>query len=132
MLCHCQKPSVTGSSTGSISKSGLYTAPATVPSPSVVTIIATSQQQPSLTGTATITIIPLDQHSSVVLAITDAPPSLVTILSAKVTLTGATLAPGNVSLFSGLAAVELTRLQTDTAYLTTTANVPAGPTLRSR
>lgn len=65
-------------------------------------------------------------HSSVVLAITDTPPSLVSILSAEVTLTGATLTPGNVSLFSGSTTVELTRLQTDVAYLTTASNIPAG------
>src|SRR5215472_1567229 len=64
--------------------------------------------------------------SSVVLLMTDAPPSLVTILSAQVTLTGATLAPGNVSVFSGSTTVELTRLQTDVAYLATASGVPAG------
>jgi hypothetical protein len=65
-------------------------------------------------------------NSSVVLAMTDTPPSLVSILSAEVTLTGATLAPGNVSLFSGSTTLELTRLQTDIAYIATAANIPAG------
>ena len=65
-------------------------------------------------------------NASVVVAMTDTPPSLVTILSAEVTLTGATLAPGNVSLFSGSATVDLVRLQTDIAYLATAANIPAG------
>jgi hypothetical protein len=65
-------------------------------------------------------------NSSVVLAMTDTPPSLVSILSAQVTLTGATLSPGNVSLFSGSTTVELTRLQTDIAYIATAANIPAG------
>ena len=57
---------------------------------------------------------------------TDTPPSNVTILSAPVTLTGATLTPGNVSLFSGSATVDLVRLQTDIAYLATAAKIPAG------
>jgi len=61
----------------------------------------------------------------VILAITDAPPTMVSILAAQVTLTGATLNPGNVPLFSGSSTLELTRLQTDTAYLSTTS-VPAG------
>src|SRR6185369_12571840 len=65
-------------------------------------------------------------NASVVLAMTDAPPSNVTILSAEVTLTGATLAPGNVSVFSGSATVDLVRLQTDIAYLATAASIPAG------
>ena len=63
---------------------------------------------------------------SVVLAMTDSPPSMVTILSAPVTLTGATLMPGNVPLFSGTATVDLARLQTDVAYLATATKVPAG------
>jgi hypothetical protein len=65
-------------------------------------------------------------NSSVVLAMTDTPPSNVSILSAEVTLTGATLTPGNVSLLSGSTIVELTRLQTDIAYIATAANIPAG------
>jgi hypothetical protein len=65
-------------------------------------------------------------NSSVVLAVTDTPPSNVSILSAEVTLTGATLNPGNVSLFSGSTTIELTRLSTDIGYLATAANVPTG------
>ena len=65
-------------------------------------------------------------NSSVVMAMTDTPPSLVTVLSAEVTLTGATLAPGNISLFSGSTTVDLVRLQADIAYLATAANIPAG------
>jgi len=65
-------------------------------------------------------------NSSVVLAMTDTPPSNVSILSAEVTLTGATLNPGNISLFSGSTTVELTRLQTDIAYLATATKIPAG------
>ena len=65
-------------------------------------------------------------NSSVVMAMTDTPPSLVSILSAQVTLTGATLTPGNVSLFSGSATVDLARLQTDVAYISTAAKIPAG------
>ena len=65
-------------------------------------------------------------NSSVAMAITDTPPSNVTILSAEVTLTGAAFRPGNVPIFSGSTTVELTRLQTDIAYLATATNVPAG------
>jgi hypothetical protein len=65
-------------------------------------------------------------NSSVVIAMTDTPPSTVSVLSAEVTLTGATLAPGNVTLFSGSTTVELTRLQTDIGYIATAANIPAG------
>lgn len=61
----------------------------------------------------------------IVLTMTDAPPTNVSILSAEVTLTGVTLNPGNVSVFSGSTTVELTRLQTDVAYIGTTL-VPPG------
>jgi hypothetical protein len=64
--------------------------------------------------------------SSVVLAMTDTPPTLVSVLSAQVTLTGATLAPGNVSLLSAPATVDLVRLQTDIAYIGTAAKLSAG------
>jgi hypothetical protein len=60
-----------------------------------------------------------------VLAMTDTPPTTVTILSAEVTVTGATLSPGNVSLLTTPTMLELTRLQTDVAYLSKT-NVKAG------
>src|SRR5467141_293568 len=61
----------------------------------------------------------------VVLTMTDTPPTNVSILSAEVTLTGATLTgatlnAGNVSIFSGSTTLELTRLQTDVAYIGTT------------
>jgi hypothetical protein len=65
-------------------------------------------------------------NSSVVLAITDTPPSSVSILSAKVTLTGATLTPGNIPLLSGSTTVELTKLQTDTTYIATATEVASG------
>ena len=61
----------------------------------------------------------------VVLAMTDTPPTNVSILSAEVTLTGATLSPGNVSLLTTPITVELTRLQTDVSFLSKT-NVNAG------
>src|ERR1700676_910497 len=61
----------------------------------------------------------------IVLAMTDTPPTNVSILSAEVTLTGATLSPGNVSLLTTPITVELTRLQTDIAFLSKT-NVNAG------
>ena len=64
--------------------------------------------------------------SSVVLAMTDSPPTLVSVLSAQVTLTGATLSPGNVNLFSGSATVDLAKLQTDIAYIATATNLSAG------
>ena len=68
---------------------------------------------------------PSSGTAPVVLTMTSTPPINVTILSAEVTLTGATLNPGNVALFSGATPIELTRLQTDIAYISTTL-VPTG------
>jgi len=68
---------------------------------------------------------PPPDTAPVVLTMTDTPPTTVSILSAEVTLTGATLSPGNVSLLTTPTTLELTRLQTDVAYLSKT-NVKAG------
>ena len=46
-----------GVSCGSISSTGLYTAPATTPSPNVVTVTATSLSNPAITGSTKITIL---------------------------------------------------------------------------
>ena len=64
---------------------------------------------------------PSSGTAPVVLTLTDSPPTNVIILSAEVTLTGATLNPGNVPLLASPATLELTRLQTDIAYLSTTS-----------
>ena len=48
----------TGAACGSISTSGLYTAPATVPSPAQVSVIATSVADTTKSSAATVTIIP--------------------------------------------------------------------------
>jgi hypothetical protein len=58
--------SVSGTGTGTISSSGLYTAPATVPPNNVVTITAAAQAQTTLTATATITITPATAINAVV------------------------------------------------------------------
>src|SRR5258708_15735459 len=53
----------------------------------------------------------------VVLTMTDTPPTNVSILSAQVTLTRATLSPPNVPVFSRSPTVPLPPLQTDFPYL---------------
>ena len=59
------------------------------------------------------------------LTITDAPPAGVTVLSFEVTVNGAVLNPGNVSLISAPQKIEVKELETESAFLST-ANVPAG------
>jgi len=46
-----------GSSNGTISTNGLYTAPATVPSPATVTVTATAAADPNKSATASITVV---------------------------------------------------------------------------
>jgi hypothetical protein len=55
----------------------------------------------------------------------DAPPAGVTIISLEVTITGAVLQPGNVSLVSSPVTFEMHRLETETALLSS-LSVPAG------
>jgi len=49
----------TGAACGTISPSGLYTAPATAPSPATATITAASQADPTKSASATVTIVPI-------------------------------------------------------------------------
>jgi len=46
-----------GASNGTISTTGVYTAPATVPNPPTVTVTATSQADPTKSGSATVTVV---------------------------------------------------------------------------
>jgi hypothetical protein len=46
-----------GTACGTISSSGLYAAPAAVPSPATVTVTATSESEPSATATAGVTVV---------------------------------------------------------------------------
>ena len=59
-------------SVGSISSTGVYTAPANVPSPATVTIQATSHADPSAVGTASVTITPASQPVGVAISPTSA------------------------------------------------------------
>ena len=63
--------------------------------------------------------------SPVILSFHDTPPSGVTVTSFEVTITGAVLQPGNVSLLSSPQTIELTQLQTNSVVLSTTKVVPA-------
>src|ERR1700761_8795925 len=65
-----------GSANGTISASGLYTAPAIVPTPAQVVIIATSQKDKSKTGTATVTITTKSVPSNVTVVVSPATASV--------------------------------------------------------
>ena len=69
---------------------------------------------PPAAGSATVSVL-----------MTDTPPAGVTVLSFEMTITGATLNPGNVSLLSSPLQVELRHLETEVALLGS-ATVPAG------
>lgn len=80
---------VGGNSTvGTISSTGLYTAPATVPNPSVVTVTATSTIDPAITCSSTVTIF------SGPATLTSVSPSTITVGSFTLTLVGSNFAPG--------------------------------------
>lgn len=55
---------------------------------------------------------------------TDTPPAGVTVLSFEITVTGATLQPGNVALVSSPIDVEVEKLETETAFLNTASVSP--------
>ena len=76
-------------------------------------------------GTASINPRPGPGTSLVSITVTDTPPAGVTVISFEVTITGATLNPGSVSLVSTPIQIEVKRLETEAAFLTA-VNVPAG------
>jgi uncharacterized membrane protein YgcG len=61
-----QVSGVTGgnASVGTVSSSGVYTAPASVPSPAAVTVTAVSVAQPSQSGSASVTVTAAGSSSS--------------------------------------------------------------------
>lgn len=61
-----------------------------------------------------------------ILTIHDTPPNDTTVTSFEVTVTGAVLQPGNVSLISSPQTVELTQLQINSFLLAETSQAPAG------
>ncbi|HKV27151.1 MAG TPA: DUF4382 domain-containing protein [Candidatus Acidoferrales bacterium] len=60
-----------------------------------------------------------------ILAFRDTPPAGIAVTSFQVTVTGAMLQPGNVSLLSAPQTIELTQLQANSTFLSTT-QVPTG------
>ncbi|HLJ41391.1 MAG TPA: hypothetical protein VKT50_07865 [Candidatus Acidoferrales bacterium] len=64
-----------------------------------------------------------NQTAPMFLAFHDTPAAGITVTSFEVTVTGAVLQPGNVSLLASPQTIELTQLQTNSAFLSTT-NVP--------
>lgn len=76
-------------------------------------------------GKFSVTTPPSSTTAPASLTLTDMPPTGVTVLSFQITVTGAALNPGNVSLVSAPITIEVTRLQTENAFLST-LNVPAG------
>ena len=66
---------------------------------------------------------PMGQSAQVSVSMTDAPPAGVTILSFEVSLTAASLNPGNVDLLNGKGPIriEVKKLETETAFLSTSS-----------
>jgi hypothetical protein len=67
---------VGGSGNGTISSSGLYMAPASVPTPANVTIMAVSLKDSTKSGTATLTVSPTSMPSNVTVNVFPAAPSV--------------------------------------------------------
>ncbi|HEY6946297.1 MAG TPA: DUF5666 domain-containing protein [Candidatus Acidoferrum sp.] len=72
-------------------------------------------------------INPGPQSAQVSVSLTDAPPAGVTVFTFEVSVTGATLNPGNVDVLAGKGPIriEVKKLETENAFLST-ANVTAG------
>jgi hypothetical protein len=82
----------TASGGGSISTTGLYTAPATVPTPAQVIVTATSQKDPTIFGAATVTITLTNQPSNVTVMVSPGTASVANFATQQfnATVTGTT------------------------------------------
>jgi uncharacterized protein DUF5666 len=111
-----------GSLSNMTSSSVTYKAPA---NPATVTLTATSVNDTSKSSVATITVTAA-AAAAVSITMTDTPPTGVTLLSFEVNVTGAMLNPGNVDLLAGKGPIqiEVKRLETESAFLSTTAVNP--------
>jgi hypothetical protein len=78
-------------------------------------------------GSSSPVIGPGPQSAQISVSVTDAPPAGVTVFTFEVTVTGATLNPGNVDLLAGKGPIriEVKKLETENAFLST-ANITPG------
>jgi hypothetical protein len=67
---------VGGSAAGTISSSGLYTAPAAVPTPAQVTIMAVSQKDPTKSATAAVTVTSTTMPPSITVVVSPGAPAV--------------------------------------------------------
>jgi hypothetical protein len=88
-----------GSANGTISSTGLYTAPTAVPTPAQVVIIATSQKDKSRTGTATVTITATSVPSNVTVQVSPSTASIANYSTQLFTATVAGSTNTNVTWF---------------------------------
>src|SRR5690349_22264050 len=74
------------------------------------------------------------QTAMVNVSMTDAPPAGITVISFEVSLTGATLNPGNVDLLGAKAPIriEVKKLETENAFLSRSEERRVGKECRSR
>src|SRR5713226_1793492 len=81
-------------------------------------------------GSSSTTPPPAPQAAQVSLSMTDAPPAGVTVFSFEVSVTGATLNPGNVDLLAGKGPIriEVKKLETESAFLSTASVTPGNYT----
>ncbi len=116
-----------GASCGTIDSTGRYTAPSSVPSSPTVTVTATSVSDSTKFGSASVTVSPAPPPPTPVatLLIRDTPPAGVAVLSFSVTIAGAVLQPGDVSLLTNPVSVEINRLQVDMSLLASLP-IPSG------
>jgi uncharacterized protein DUF5666 len=78
-------------------------------------------------GSSSPVIGPGPQSAQISVSVTDAPPAGITVFTFEVTVTGATLNPGNVDLLAGKGPIriEVKKLETESAFLST-ANITPG------
>jgi len=101
------------SSVGTISSSGLYTAPASVPNPNTITVTATSAADSSASGSGAVTLenpIPI---------ITSLQPATINVGNFTLTVNGTGFAPGAWVVFGGQGLTTTTQVVSSTQLIAT-------------
>jgi hypothetical protein len=78
---------VGGSAAGTISSTGLYTAPAAVPTPAQVTIMAVSQKDPTKSATAAVTVTATTTPPNITVVVSPGAPSVLSFNTQQFTAT---------------------------------------------
>jgi hypothetical protein len=118
-----------GSANGTVSSTGLYTAPASVPTPAQVTITAISRKDTTKSGSATVTVTPTTGPTTVSVAVSPAAASVANFGTQQFTaaVTGSTNPSVTWQVNGATGGSQTTGFISSTGFYVAPGNVPTMP-----